>query len=341
MACTVARQLLRRRPCCTGAAPSFFQRQVPPALLSQQTLGCSSESSSSAESPEPKGVGLDKAQELWRATVQCEDLLHRMPARTRKRGMFYSWISTKAALHHARQVSPDESELFDSLQEDLLEGSEQCMRFLVDSLGGGAKAARAQALQPPFLDEALGEQLQAQLGGLAEGNCDWRWEVDELKSSIQRIFLILGASRGGPIPRERYILNALGQQFVFTPAQSEKFTNRENSFNERIEVFQDLLFSDMVLVADVSLTATQRAKLCCPSQGGEAPSASVADQEIDLGGVETVSTDHVLRLEMALTNGPDRGEEPRMRAAPWQLVDWNWICLGNHPSLPPKVPAPW
>lgn len=339
MAYTWARQLLRRRPCSAAATPAFLQRQVPPALLSQQTLGCSSESSSSAGSPEPKGVGLDKAQELWRATVQCEDLLQRMPSRTRKKGMFYTWISTKAALHHARQVAPDESERFESLQADLLEGSEQCLRFLVDSLGGGSKAARSQALQPPFLDEALGEQLQAKLQGLTEGNCDWRWEVDELSSSIQRTFLILGGSRGGPIPRERYILNALGQQFVFASAQSEKFTNRENSFNERIEVFQDLLFSDMVLVADVSLTATQRAKLLCASEEGT--TASVADQEIDLSGVETVSTDHVLRLEMALTHGPDRGEEPRMRAAPWQLVDWNWICLGNHPSLPPKVPAPW
>jgi len=269
-----------------------------------------------------------KAKQIWRATVEGQDLLERMPEKSKPRGAIYNWLSTKAALHHARHMAPDEEERFSTLEADLLEGSKQCLHFLADSIGGGRSDNQSKALEPPFLDENLGERLQAEVKWLEEAGYDWRWQVESLEAEIQRIFVILGTRRGGTIPRERHFLNAFGQQFVLTPEQAERFLSREGGFNARITVFQDLLFSDMVLVADVAVSAKQRSKLV---EGSE------PDLQLDDALVE-----HVLRLEMPMSHDRTTGHDvPHMRASPWQLVDWNWVCLGNHPSLPPNVPAPW
>lgn len=168
------------------------------------------------------------------------------------------------------------------------------------------------------------------------------------------------------------LIYAFGQQFAMTRDQTKRFLSKDSGIRERIDVLQDLLFGDVLLVADTSVTVRQRSLLWHPGGHGAAPSsaAKTLDEATDVAGAagdaappasacgagaggtappedqpepsEPRIVRHVLRMEMALT--PDRSVDdglPSMRASPWQIVDWNWICHGNHPALKRGARAPW
>ncbi|CAE8685252.1 unnamed protein product [Polarella glacialis] len=273
-----------------------------------------------------------------------------MPRKSRDRNPAYNWLYKKAALYHAKNMAPDEAERFSTLEADILEGSQQTLHFLASCLGGGSEEANSKALEPPRLDEFLGERLQAEVKWLREAGCDWRWELDgDLEASVHRIFVIVGASRGAVIPKERQFLEALGQQFVLKPEQSERFAgvaSREGGFKARIGIFQELLFADMVVVADVGLVARQRSALICPGD----PNAPQGSEKISLGSLDAGSgplmvpqeVEHVLRFEMPMRHDRTSGSDvPNMKCSKWNLVDWNWVCHGNHPCLPPNARSAW
>eukprot|EP00933_Yihiella_yeosuensis_P062104 TRINITY_DN65040_c0_g1_i1.p1 TRINITY_DN65040_c0_g1~~TRINITY_DN65040_c0_g1_i1.p1 ORF type:complete len:269 (+),score=69.09 TRINITY_DN65040_c0_g1_i1:106-807(+) len=233
-------------------------------------------------------------------------------------------------------MAPEEADRVSNIEDDLIEGGKFCLQFLADSIGGGDANCAVSALAPPYMDEFLGDRLQAEVKWLREANHDWRWELsggfDGVK--IDRIFVILGASRTGVSHTGVGLVNAFGQQFVLRPQQTDKFVGRDAGFESRMSVFQELLFGDMVAVADVSVTVKQRSGLSSTSAEGEEKSAVKLEEE--------ASIEHVLRLEMPLHHDRSSGREvPNMRLGSWQLVDWNWVCRGNHPALPPDVPAPW
>ncbi|CAE8588390.1 unnamed protein product [Polarella glacialis] len=247
------------------------------------------------------------------ATVEGQDIMERMPRKSRDRNPAYNWLYKKAALYHAKNMAPDEAERFSTLEADILEGSQQTLHFLASCLGGGSEEANSKALEPPRLDEFLGERLQAEVKWLREAGCDWRWELDgDLGASVHRIFVIVGASRGAVIPKERQFLEALGQQFVLKPEQTERFAgvaSREGGFKARIGIFQELLFADMVVVADVGLVARQRSALICPGD----PNALQGSEKISLGSLDAGSgplmvpqeVEHVLRFEMPMRHPYD------------------------------------
>jgi hypothetical protein len=157
-------------------------------------------------------------------------------------------------------------------------------------------------------------------------------ELESIQATVNRIFLILGAARSGTVPRQQHFMFALGQQFVLKPKHVEQLKADGTSFRLNMSIFQDLILSDMVVVADVSLSARQRSGL---AKGPKLGSSAV---QLD----DPSQVEHAFRFEMAMHHDSSNGNEiPKMRASPWQLVDWNWVCLGNHPVLIPNVPAPW
>merc|ERR1719507_1762899 len=87
----------------------------------------------------------------------------------------------------------------------------------------------------------------------------WHWQLENvLDAHIQRLFLIIAASRSGAIRRgPTDILCAFGQQFVLTREQTKRFIDRTRGIQSRMEVLQELLHADLVLVADASLTVKQ------------------------------------------------------------------------------------
>merc|ERR1719491_1761795 len=127
----------------------------------------------------------------------------------------------------------------------------------------------------------------------------------------------------------------MGQQFVLKRDQGKRFLDRSVGVRSRVSVLQELLFEDSVLVADVSLLTRQTSKLVCP--GGENADKARPDATPDVVG-------HVLRMEMALERQrgvTDTSGFPILRPSSWMIVDWNWLCFGNHPALPRDVQAPW
>jgi len=90
--------------------------------------------------------------------------------------------------------------------------------------------------------------------------------------------------------------------------------------------------SDEILVADAVVRATQRSSLR-RADGGSGDPADVERQVVE----------HVLRLEMGLSYSQNQfGGGPAVQeASEWQLVDWNGLCLGNHPALPDGEKAPF
>jgi len=251
----------------------------------------------------------------------------------------YRRLCKRVALRHVRGVAPEACNegRFDNLDEDVAEGAAHCFRFLV-STGLGTSDSSSSALGPPLVEEELGSRLRDALETFKSAGCSWKWEVfDVTKSKVERVFVIIGASRSGAIRRGPVdILVAFGQQFVLTPDQTQRFVDSNSGITGRMAVLQELICSDAVLVADAALTVQQRTALMCP---GSADSAEPEWRQ------HYFTTQHILRLEMSLTQQnkcSDDSDTPYLSASPWQIVDWNWVCHGNHPSLPTgKVAAPW
>lgn len=252
----------------------------------------------------------------------------------------YNWLFKRIALHHIRGIAPDaKSEgCFDSLEDDVARGAAQCLRFLASAVrrAGAGSSASLSSLQPPTVDRLLGDRLVEIVEALWASRCSWRWEVDVGDSRIERIFVIIGATRSGASRRgSPDILAAFGQQFVLKRKQTEHFLHQETGLRGRMEVLQDLLLKDMILVVDAAVSASQRSSIL------RAGDANAGSDPHDLGPMRPV--EHFLRFEMALTAEPGYTDDefPIFRPSPWQLVDWNGLCFGNHPALPPGRAAPW
>lgn len=310
-----------------------------------------------------EGDTLEAACETWRDAVEGAGSYRRsFPLRGGRFTSLYAWIGKKVALHHVRGVAPEACEegRFNNLEGDVAEGAQHCLQYLASSslgAGGGGSKGSTAALGPPHIEEVLGERLQHMLALLKDAGCDWRWELSDIRqASVERIFLIIGAARSGTVRRgPTDILFTFGQQFVLTREQTQQFLDRESGLSGRMSVLQELLFANSILVADVALTATQSSTLRSPpGLGADAGSHGTDDgSSSDCSPREpkpTTSTSgephtvkHVLRLEMALSQERSYSSDgvPIMRASPWQIVDWNWICQGNHPSLPRGRPSPW
>mmetsp|Transcript_55506 Transcript_55506/g.154676 ORF Transcript_55506/g.154676 Transcript_55506/m.154676 type:complete len:397 (+) Transcript_55506:77-1267(+) len=300
----------------------------------------------------PRGDdSLEAACALWHACVEATDLAYRLSQRPRQVGTLSAWLGTKLALHHLRSVAADAEDFcrFDNLEADVANAAPQCLQFLADCFDtcSNAKAESAISLRPPYVEEMLGDRLRDALSKLQEAGCAWRWEVQDVTDArIERVFVIIGASRSGAQKRTN-ILPAFGQQFVLTPAQTKIFLDSKEGLRGRMDVLQQLLVSDAVVVADAVVTANQRSELSCPglpdngTRGAFNAAGSRAAPDGGLGRLQTLQ--HALRFEMALKQEGQFGSDgvPALRASSWQIADWNMICRGNHPALPQDCQSPW
>lgn len=280
----------------------------------------------SGEKPDP----LEFAKTTWAMGVQGKIAAKHRPPQP---GLLKTWIGKKMVSRHLKLAAAEHGD-FDNIEENLMEGAPLCLRFLADDALDGDKFTgnAASSLQGSLMDEVFSERLCEMMTSLRSAGCTWSWKLEEIEDvSLRRMFIIVGASRGGTVHRgPTGILGAFGQQFVLTKDQTQRFLDKSSGMQGRMSVLQELLVSDSVLVGDVVLRARQRSYLHCDAGSNQ--------QAAELGSRETV--EHVLRLEMHL--GQDRGDElPMLRPASWQIADWNWLCLGNHPALPPGVAAPW
>jgi hypothetical protein len=216
-----------------------------------------------------------------------------------------------------------------------------CLRFLADeALSKDNFTGKASSsLQEHFIEETLSEQLCRMMTALRTAGCEWRWELGDIEEvAVRRLFVVVGGSRGGTRqrgPTGLGILGAFGQQFVLSEDQYTRFIDK--GMKGRMDVLQELLFSDSVLVGDVAIQVKQRCSLSCDPKSTGAGVASTDEFACNR------SVTHVLRLEMALNQIRNQGYDdiPHLRASSWQIADWNWLCVGNHPALPPGVPSPW
>merc|ERR1711956_150325 len=111
-------------------------------------------------------------------------------------------------------------------------------------------------------------------------------------------FLVMGASRSGTVRRgPTDILFAFGQQFVLTRDQTKRFLDRSTGIQSRMQVLQELLYSDLVLVADASLMVRQSSSLVTPLEPKPMTDAAAAAATA-AAAPEAQITKHVLRLEM-------------------------------------------
>lgn len=342
-----------------------------PALA--DAAGTAESGSPAAEVPAgPQGAGrrgrrVEKrgpppATAVWRAAVEGRDngyFRRPPPAPQTLRSMLYAWLVKKYAVRHAMSVAATAHEegRFDDLDRDLVEAAPECLRFLARGLQLAREcktAAKTTMLRPPYLDSFLADRLEEMVNTLCAKNCSWRWDIDDISDvQVDRVFLIIGGLRTGPSPHGLTdILFAFGQQFVLSREQTKKFLAPEARLQARMAILQELMFSDFVFVADVSMTAKQRSVLACPrsvtqkgppaeaaegtSCGAEAPEEREAQKGHEL-------VEHRLRLEMQFLQERQYSDDglPIMRASAWQIVDWNGVCLGNHPALPRDRPAPW
>lgn len=254
---------------------------------------------------------------------------------------FASWLGKKIALQHVREAAPAARQegLFDNVEGDVQEGAKFCLQFLAQTLGGGSAALgsgsleRISALGAPYLEARLGEQLKETVIGLRQHNYDWRWQLeDPHEASLQRLFVVFGASRTGARRRgSKEMVCMPGQQFVLTSDQMKRFKNKDVGMMSRLNILQELLEDDMVFVADVAVKTRQRVAVWRPG----------VDSDAELS--EPRESEHVLRMEMTLSQDRSASEDndASMRPSSWQLCDWNWVCLGNHPALEKGVAAPW
>jgi len=342
--------LLAMRPsrllhCTAGAATSPHTCKIGIRCCnSAQYSGGNSSSSSSSK--KESGRRQPSASELWRATVEGADDLEPDVGRRGVVSSLKTWLSTRFALHHCKSVAPSARAegRFDNLRGQVAEGAGHCLHFLAESLhpGHDGKCRMASpAFGRPLVEEALAEQLRRMTLSLQGSGHSWHWQLENvLDAHIQRLFLIIAASRSGTVRRgPTDILCAFGQQFVLTRDQTKRFLDRSSGIQNRMEVFKELLYSDLVLVADASLTVRQSSALITPSKQQPIAAAAAAAAAAPQAQV----TKHLLRLEMPLSQERNYDDDgvPLMQTGPWQIADWNWICFGNHPMLPRDHPAPW
>lgn len=324
-------------------------------------------------SGEPRRPWPGQPAEVWTAAVEADRTAERVPSKLELVGPVQTWLGKKVALHHVRGLAPQgrEEGRFEDLEGDVASAAPQCLRFVAAGLERCRSTGSTSHLQQPYLHERLGDRLSSTVASLKAAGEEWRWEIESVGDvHVDRIFLIIGGSRTGSFRRGSPELPVLGQHFVLTEGQRKRFL--DSGIRGRLDVLQELLFSEIVLVADASMTVKQRSWLRSPGStderagGGDStaaasaeplPSGAKAEPPIaaaagtgdgtpelpppspEKGELKEVR--HVLRFEMSLT--PERSFDegpPNMRASAWQIADWNWICLGNHPGLPPDVRSP-
>mmetsp|Transcript_5731 Transcript_5731/g.21770 ORF Transcript_5731/g.21770 Transcript_5731/m.21770 type:complete len:472 (+) Transcript_5731:119-1534(+) len=346
--------------------------------------GSSSSSSSSGDNAGGGGGARGAARAklrvaaMWHAAVNGQSSrFFRPPPRLEASmlGSLMFWCWKQIAVRHVSGIAPEAREegRFDDLEKDLAEAAPQCLRFLAEGLqvatsSPDGRRASAKMLQPPFLEANLGEQLGEMVGSLLDEGRTWQWELlDVGHAEVERVFLIIGGSRGGTVKRgPTDILFAFGQQFVLTRDQTKQFMDKEAGLQGRMSVLQELILCDLVLVADVRLKARQRSHLLPgPATSSVEPDAETGKEEEteaqeekeeapaskrseDAGGSASehreAEVEHVLRLEMQLKQERSYNDDglPTVRASSWQIADWNGVCHGNHPALPRNgPPAPW
>lgn len=268
------------------------------------------------------------AKAVWTIGVKAQPK-HRPPVP----GPFKTWLGKKMVSRHLRLASADYGD-FQDVEGDLADGAPLCLRYLTDDVLDGEKfTGTPSSLQYNLMEDRLSECLGGMMSSLRDAGYNWKWTIEEIeKVEVQRMFMIVGASRTGTTHRgPTGILGAFGQQFVLAKEQTERFLSKESGVRGRMEVLQELLVSDSVLVGDVVLHVSQRSNLECEA-------GACNNKRLHPG--RKTSVQHVLRLEMALSH--DRNEDvPLVRPSSWQIADWNWLCRGNHPALPAGVSAPW
>lgn len=338
---------------CTGASfctsSGSSSTSGSKAEVAQQAKGTSSGSGGggNGEKPNgasnPNGVSKDRwADAMWNAAVGCQGsrLFHMpMPADTSVQGALKAWLWKKLAIRHVRSVAPvaRAEGRFETLEADFAEAVPQCLRVLAEGLEAAAEGGprNMTMLQPPMVEMVLADQLEELVTTLRSNGRIWRWELgNALSTDLERVFIIFGSSRTGTTRRgPTDILYAFGQQFVFTRDQLNKFVDTNAGLGPRISVMQELVFADLILVADVRVKVVQRSLLedAAKAEKSEIP----PEREVE----------HVLRMESQFTleRGFQEGDDqvPQMRCSPWQIADWNGICDGNHPSIPRGYPSPW
>jgi len=317
-------------------------------LASGASKYCSSSIDKGAEScsnnetePENDIPPLKEAQRIWKVAIETD------PERTRRQLspsllesaslLFMKWL----AIHQVRYAAAEGNQegCFDNIETDLEEGAPQCLRFLAESLGNDEQALSTHLLQNSCLDGALSDSLSGMVSALRSGGCCWRWDIgEELSARIVRLFLVFGVSRSGVQHSKRDICSACGQQFVMNPEQLKRFLGKEASFTSRMEVLQELM-NDVIVVADMVVTVKQRAAVQCPDPNPKEEPEPI----VTLKQGSEYEAQHVLRLERTLSHGRsfDRNGNANATLSPWQIVDWNGLCLGNHPALPRGWKAPW
>lgn len=273
------------------------------------------------------------ARALWRRTVG--GVVRPAPAQAAPFSQLSAWLGSRAAIHHVKQAAPSAHAegRFDDLVGDVARGVPACLRFLAATIGDGSGEA-AHAMQYPHVETALGDRLSGMSAALRDAGCTWQWDLRECKAEakVDQLFVIFGAARTGVDKRQEInILGVLGQQLVLSPEQTKHFLDKDSWIRSRIEVMHEILFDDMVVVADASVIVSQCSELHCPGRPRELEEWPR-------------SVTHSLRLEMQLT--VDKAShheeyEPDLQPSAWQLVDWNGVCVGNHPALPKGVSAPW
>mmetsp|Transcript_59849 Transcript_59849/g.142574 ORF Transcript_59849/g.142574 Transcript_59849/m.142574 type:complete len:436 (-) Transcript_59849:83-1390(-) len=249
-------------------------------------------------------------------------------------GPFKAWLYKNITASLLKHSVLEEPRIQDSslLEADLVEGAAECLRHLSRCLDGssGQPSLASDSLAGHGTEGGLANLLTDMVKTFCEAGVTWKWELQEVQEvRLDRIFLVCGACRKTLRERPVNIIGMLGQQLVLTEEQTQRFL--KEGVWARVEVFQDLLRMRSVLVADVSLKVKQTAARQNPDGG----SGSSADKPMRVS--------HLLRLEMPLIpdGNTDEGDFPIYRPTSWEIVDWNRVCMGNHPGLKLGTPAPW
>lgn len=307
--------------------------RVTAATTGAGTRSCASRAAAHGHVPSSPS-SLEAARRVWRATVEgCAE--HRAPPAS----TLYRWMGKMTALHYLRSAAPHVSTTgrFDDLEGDVACAAPHCLQFLSEGLSSKEGERGWRPGEAAAVEAALGQRLQDMVETLTQARSTWWWEVTGIHQAwVERVFIIFGVSRTrtlhrGPID----IISGFGNQFVVGQEQAELYG--------RVGAAQKSLDSDMVVVADVIMQATQRSAMWCPDHDSAgALSSEDVDHEPNLGDHNVV--EHILRLEMALSQewgqfGPGTGQV--LRAGPWQIADWNGLCRGNHPALQHGEEAPW
>lgn len=226
------------------------------------------------------------------------------------------------ALHHTGNLSKLTTEEFDDLEDDVLRGAAQCLRFLADALKSesGQPESAQETLKPPLVEKRLAEKLSVMTSLLRAAGYTWTWDVDIGQSRLDGMFLVIGSSRSNTARQSPfYMVQVPGFHIVLQREQREAMQN----LSGRVKVLQDLLFSDTTVVADVVVSTRQSAAL------------TVIPGDVEEVEESEKTVEHSLRLEMVFSRTGRFSDEglPILTSSPWVISDWNWVCLGNHPVL--------